>query len=208
MKRLLCGLTALLLTAGVHAAESSTYMLFDVGANYIGEITQDFLELPPLPPGVTVEDPRKLKMELGVRVSVAEGFRLNRFLAVEVESGALYNELKGSSDWLVQVPILANLVLRYQCKGGWSGYIGGGGGGSVVIVNSTTGHDEHATIVPAWQGMAGINYQFGNNVSLGVVYKYMGIGSAEIELFTIGLERSKLKDIHNHYGGFQLNYGF
>ena len=206
MKRLLCGLAVALTATGALGAISGTYMKFDVGANYTGEIRQEFSNLPPSP-----DNPRDLKMNVGVRGSVAEGFVLNRFLAVELESGAVWNELDNSFDWLLQIPLLANVVLRYECKAGWTAFAGVGGGGAVAIANTTgiLGDDTDTTIVPAWQGMAGIAYRFSPNASFGVVYKYMGIGNPRFELEALGMtQKFKLDDVQNHYGGIQLTYSF
>jgi len=198
MKRLLCGLTALVAATATQAADSGTYMLFDVGVNYMQNIHQESLGPPP--------SERDRKMDLGVRASIAEGIVLNRFLSVEVETGAMYNELDRSVDWLIQVPLLANVVFRYECKGGWTGFIGAGGGGALSMVNTSLGHDDtDHDFAFAWQGMAGIRYQFSQNLSLGLVYKYFGTSELEFSLFGGEFE---LDDIHNHSGGLQLTYSF
>lgn len=203
MKLWLCGLAAAATVAGAQAAEESGhYFKFDVGANYTGDLHQEFKNLP-------LE--RDLKMNLGVRGGMAEGFMLNRFLAVEVEASALWNELDNSNDWLLQVPVLANLVLRYECKGGWTAYVGIGGGGAAVIANTTAfaEQDSDMTFVPAWQGMAGLNYRFGGGLAIGVVYKYMGIADPKLEVDVFGMNQIfKLEDVQNHYGGVQLTYNF
>jgi opacity protein-like surface antigen len=201
-KRTLCGLAVAISAAGSQAAESGTYMKLDVGANYTGEIRQEFLNLP-------LE--RDLDMNIGVRASVAEGFLINRFLAIEVESGLLWNELDESVDWLMQIPILANVVLRYECKGGWTAFAGIGGGGAVLIANSTglPDDDSDATMVPAWQGMAGLSYSLSPNMSVGLVYKYMGMTDPEFDLTALGMNQEfRLEKIQNHYGGLQLTYSF
>lgn len=201
MKHLLYGLVVALTATGALGAVSGTYMKFDIGANYTGEIRQEFSNLP---------ISRDLDMNIGIRGSVAEGFVLNKFLALEVEAGAAWNELDESVDWFMQVPILANLLFRYECKGGWTTFAGVGAGGAVAIVNSTViADDSDITLVPAWQGTAGISYNFSANASFGVVYKYMGIGNPKFELEVLGMtQKFKFKDIHNHYGGLQLTYSF
>ena len=202
MKRLLCGLAAVGLTTGTYAAESGNYFKLDVGPNYVGETTQEFLN-PPFT--------RDLDWNIGVRASVAEGFALNRFLALEVESGLIWNELDESVDWIMQVPLLANIVLRYECKGGFTTFVGAGGGGAVFMANTTViDDDSDATLVPAWQAMAGLNYNVGSNLSIGLVYKYLGMANPELELTLFGqiTQKFKFHDIHNHYGGLQLTYNF
>ena len=203
MKLWLCGLAAALVAVGAQAEDGSGhYFKFDVGPNYTGELHQEFKNF-------ALE--RDLKMNLGVRGSVAEGFALNRFLAVEVEAAGLWNELDESNDWLMQVPLLANLLLRYECKGNWTVYAGVGGGGAAVIAHTTAFAEEDTdlTVVPAWQATAGLSYRFGSGLSLGLVYKYMGIADPKLEVEVMGIRQTfKLEDVHNHYGGIQLIYSF
>lgn len=201
MRLLVCGLAAGLSLAGAQAAEDSGhYFKFDVGANYLGKIHQEF---------TTPVSERDLHFNLGVRGSVAEGFAFNRFLALEVETGAAWNELDGGVDWFMQVPILANAVLRYECKGGWTAYVAAGGGGVVAIARTSfIEHDADVDLVPAWQGTAGINYRVGN-VSVGIVYKYLGMTNPNFELSVGGVTQEfKFHNIQNHYGGVQLTYNF
>jgi len=181
--------------------DSGHYFKFDVGLNYTGDLHQNFQNFP-------LE--RDIEMNLGVRGSLAEEFVLNRFLAIELEAAAIWNELDGSYDWLMQTPLLANLILRYECRGGWTAFVGvGGGGAGVIAKTSALEHDTDFTIVPAWQASAGLNYKFGNGMRLGLVYKYLGMSDPELELTIQGVtQRFKLEDIHNHYGGLQLIYSF
>src|SRR5688572_17192118 len=99
MKRLFWGMAAALVAMAAQAEHSGTYMVFDIGANYVSDIHQTFPGPPP-----TEQD---RTMDLGIRASVAEGFILNRFLRWKPR---LYNELDNSDDWLVQIPLLVNLV--------------------------------------------------------------------------------------------------
>src|SRR5687767_9820254 len=99
MKRLVFGLAVAISAVGAQAANSGSYFKIDVGPNYVGEIRQEFLNFP-------LE--RDLDMNIGIRASVAEGFLINRFMAIEVESGLLWNELDESVDWMMQIPLLAN----------------------------------------------------------------------------------------------------
>lgn len=201
MRRWLCGLVAALAAAGAQAEDTRHYFKFDVGPNYTGDLHQEFKNIP-------VE--RDLRMNLGVRGSVAEGFVLNRFMALEFEAAAVWNELDESFDWLLQVPVLANVLFRYECKGGWTAYLGIGAGGAAVIANSTgLSDDNDLTFVPAWQGTAGVSYRMGGNVSIGLVYKYMGLADPKLELTILGMSQVfKLEDVQNHYGGLQLTYSF
>lgn len=201
MKLVIWGLAAGLAVTGLQAEEDSGhYFKFDVGANYTGDLHQDFKNIP---------GDRDLKMNLGLRTSVAEGLALNRFFALEVESAFLWNELDHSTDWVIQVPVFANAVLRYQSKR-LGAYVAAGGGGACVIAKTMLfEHDTDLTVVPAWQGTAGLNYNFGGGLSVGLVYKYMGIQDPKFELTIQGTtEVFKFHNLHNHYGGLQLVYSF
>jgi opacity protein-like surface antigen len=202
MKHWVHGLAAAIAVAGAHAADTGSYLKFDVGPNYMGEAQQEF---------TTMSFDRDQDTSFGVRGSVAEGIVVNRFLSIEVEAGALWNELDQPIDWMLQVPLLANLVLRYECRAGWTAFVGIGGGAAAVIANTSAFNeqDNDFAIVPAWQGTAGINYSVNAGVSIGVVYKYLGLGTAKFEFEAVGVQQDlKLKDVHNHYAGVQFNYSF
>ena len=178
------------------AQEGSSYFHFDVGPNLLQEIHQEF----------STGFERDLDFNLGVRANLSQGFNLCAWSALELESGFSYNELKGSDDWLGQVPLLASLVLKYDASCGWTPFIGFGGGGSISIANTALAHnDTDLSLVFAWQGQAGLRYRLGHDFGLGLVYKYFGTTAPEFELFG---DEFELKNIHNHYVGLQLHYDF
>ena len=202
MKHWVHGLAVAIAVAGAQAADSGSYLKFDMGPNYIRKVRQEF---------TTMSFDRDMDASFGVRGSVAEGIVVNRFFAVEVEAGALWNQLDEPVDWMLQVPLLANLVVRYQCRAGWTAFVGIGGGAAGLIANTSTfeEQDNDIAIVSAWQGTAGINYSINDGFSVGVVYKYLGIGNAKFEFDAGGTQQNlRLKNVDNHYAGVQFNYSF
>ena len=165
----------------------------------------------------TVTDPTfgsntgDLELDPGFRASISGGVHFTPMLAVELESGFLYNEVDGSDDVaLSHVPILANVIFRFDTGGSpWVPFIGAGAGGVLSMLdfdNDDIDEDESDTdFVFAWQGLAGIHYQFSDNMSVGVTYKYLGVGGPEFEIQDTGVE---LDSIHNHAILGSFNWGF
>jgi OmpA-OmpF porin, OOP family len=189
-------LSGSLLATRANAQDSSTYFHFDVGPNILQDIHQEFAD------GFE----RDLEHNTGVRANIAQGFNLCPWSAIDLETGFSYNELKGSNDWMGQVPLLASLILKYDASCGWTPFVGIGGGGSITMVNSAfLDNDNDLDLVFAWQGQAGLRYRVGPDFGVGVVYKYFGTSSPEFELFGSDFE---FENIHNHYVGLQLHYDF
>lgn len=155
----------------------SWYVHTDAGVNLLQDITV---------PGTS----DKVSSDAGVRWSLAGGYGFQLAphwnLGVELETGVLYNSLSSVSAGgtktslggdFVQVPLLGNLVLNYHA-GRWSPYIGVGGGADVssITINSV-GSAPVSSIGsetdPAFQAMAGLNYQLSEHSELGLGYKYM-----------------------------------
>ena len=165
----------------------------------------------------TVTDPTfgsntgDLELDPGFRASIAGGFHFSPMLAVELETGFLYNEVDGSDDVaLSHVPILANLIFRFDTGGSpWVPFIGGGAGGVLSILDFDNDElDEEETdtdFVFAWQALAGLHYQFSDNMSVGVTYKYLGVNSPEFDIQGTGVE---MDVVHNHAILGSFNWGF
>ena len=175
-----------------------SYFNFDVGANFMNDQHVKF-ETGPVA-GLAGD----AKMELGFRVGLAEEIAFNRFLSAQVETGFLYNEWKDADVWYGQIPILADLIFKYDFDSGWTPFIGAGGGG-VVSLFDVSGSGTDADFVFGWQGLAGLRYRFSDNFGLGVIYKYLGTSASKFNVDDI---KFKVSDIHNHYVGLQLNYAF
>ena len=190
------GIAGLWLSHPAMAADSGTYFHFDAGPNIVQNVKQTF----------STGGELEREFNTGVRINIAQGYNLTSWAAIELETGFSYNELKHSEDWLGNVPFLASAVFKYECPAGWTPFIGVGGGGSIAFAKTSLFHnDSDYYLVAAWQGQAGLRYRMGENLALGLVYKYLGTTSPKFELFGSSF---KLDDVHNHYVGFQLQYNF
>lgn len=191
------GIAGTWLASPLIAGDSGSYFHFDAGPNFLQKTPQTFSD------GFE----RDLKWNTGFRVSIAQGFNLTPWAAIELETGFLYNEWEVNDDeWVGNVPILANAVFKYDMPNGWTPFVGVGGGGSIFLAKTAFFHnDSDYYLVAAWQGQAGIRYNVGQDLALGLVYKYFGTTNPKFELFDSSF---KLHDVVNHYVGFQLQYNF
>src|SRR3954469_2475822 len=106
------------------------YFNFDAGANAMQDVHQQFRSVP----FNGIE--RDLDMNVGFRVNIAEGFSFNRFVSAELEAGFAYNELRHSDDWFGQLPLLLNVIFKYDFDSGLTPFIGAGGGGSYSMAQT------------------------------------------------------------------------
>ena len=114
------------------------------------------------------------------------------WLGAELETGFIYNSVKsvtGTPDTdlsISQVPLLLNVVLRYPNKTQVVPYIGAGGGGALSLlsasnfkIGNTSVDGTESDFVSAYQGFAGVQYNFNARMSVGVSYKYLVTGETE-----------------------------
>jgi OmpA-OmpF porin, OOP family len=199
MKTFLPSLTvagALLGVAGNIHAQSNAYpqtygnaqsTAYDAGRFYVnadlgGSLLQD----------VTIKNlGTKVSFEPGVRGDVSFGYNVIGPMAVEFETGSIWNSLDGANRQMVfpgsehvdlyQVPFLGNMVFRVPLKCGLTPYIGAGLGGVASTLDvrfpETFGfhrHESDTDFTFAYQGMAGLKYAFASDMEVGVGYKFLG----------------------------------
>lgn len=136
----------------------------------------------------------ELSFDPGTRADFSFGFRFAPQLAVEFETGVIWNSVGRSNGVdlasmderadLYQVPFLANLVCQLPLRGGFSAYVGAGTGGIASTLylrhRETIGgfdfrvHDQDSDFTFAYQAMAGVKYSLGWNMEVGVGYKFLG----------------------------------
>ena len=134
----------------------------------------------------------KLDLDPGVRFGIAGGFNFNPFLGAEIETGFIYNSIKsvigpGGSvpvdGSLSHVPIMANIVLRYdQPNSPFVPYGGGGAGGDLSIFSDNAADDSDTKFNFAWQAFAGVRYKLNETMSLGFAYKYYWVDDTSFDL--------------------------
>lgn len=148
------------------------------------------------------------ELDLGYRLGVGVGYHLTHNLALEFDTGWLYNSFSDFDGSLTHVPFMANAVYTYPIKDGkWEVYGGGGIGGSysILTVEEIGLDDSDGDITFAWQLMAGVRYNFQDNMSLGAGYKYLGSTGGDYDIDGVGLD---LDESHNHSFSVTFNWRF
>lgn len=158
------------------ADSSHFYTKFEFGAAL--QDTADVTEIL----GFSTNPALDLEMDPGIRVGLAAGYQCNEALALELESGLIFNSIDtingtspGSYD-IYQVPVLLSLIYRIPIGKHFSGYVGGGGGGVMALLE---GDDSDDDITYAWQVQAGAEWAVGEHLNLGLGYKLLGTGEVE-----------------------------
>jgi opacity protein-like surface antigen len=128
----------------------------------------------------------KVKFDPGFRAAIALGTDILPFLAVEAEGGFHYNSIKsvsgataGQGD-LYQFPVMGNIVLQFRNRTHLVPVIGAGVGAVYSIFdaqNITLGTARFSTSQETWtfayQGYAGLLYQFSREMAIGVTYHHL-----------------------------------
>jgi opacity protein-like surface antigen len=182
----------------LRAAEPGAYFNFDAGVNLPQE-TEVTVRVPAL--GSARGD---LEFDPGFRFGLEGGYRFSEMIGLGLETGFIYNELKSTDTRLMHVPILANLVFRFENSSPVVPFIGVGAGGTVSMIEGEG--DSDSDVVPAWQGLAGLQFKLSDAMSAGITYKYLGINSPEFE--DDGGAVVEFDTIHNHSILASLNWSF
>lgn len=135
----------------------------------------------------------EFELDPGMRLSAAGGFNFNEYIGLGLETGFIYNNVDkagggGNIDaGLAHVPLLANVVLRYDkadCK--WVPYLGAAVGGDVSVIaldhvrapNGAVVDGSDSTLVFAWQVFGGLRYKLNAAMSIGGGYKFYSANGA------------------------------
>lgn len=185
------------------AADPGPYVNFDAGVNLVSDVETIFF-IPGL--GVGIGD---VAFDPGFRFGVEGGYRLSDGLGLGLETGFIFNEVEsigGSAIRdvsLMHVPILANLVFRFENSSPVVPFLGIGGGATFSIFDVDT--DSDTDIVPAWQGLAGLQIKLSDTMSAGLTGKYLGVSSPEFDVGGVFVEPDT---IHNYSILASLNWSF
>jgi opacity protein-like surface antigen len=161
---------------------------------------------------------RKFELNTGGRLSVAGGYNFNEFLGAQLETGFIYNEVKGSHGDAVlsHVPMLASIVLRCDktdCK--FVPYLGAGAGGDVSIISLDRVREPGGGVVDgsagdvvfAWQAFAGLRYKFTDKMSIGGGYKFYSAEGATWDIrHTSGDIKTGTAHIHSVVVDFTIQF--
>lgn len=142
----------------------------------------------------------ELHFNTGIRFELGGGYHITDWLAAEFETGVIYNSVdsvdaaglsSGGELDLSQVPMLVNVVFSLPNETGFVPYVGGGVGGAFSVLYAdyfalgpNTADGSFSDVVFAWQGFAGLRYDFNENMSLGATYKYFAAESPTWEADT------------------------
>ncbi|MBK8001535.1 MAG: porin family protein [Verrucomicrobia bacterium] len=141
----------------------------------------------------------KASVDYGASFGLAGGWQVSRWLGLELETGAIYTHLDRLYDEdvvfenysahssLLNVPVTANLVFRYQPKDSrWSGYLKGGLGGTAGRLSMSPSSEGGAygdgtdwDFVPAYRAGIGVGYRVSKRWTLELGYELFGNGSSE-----------------------------
>lgn len=196
--------------------EGSFYLRTGVGVSIIEDVEEELS-------GVGAPETYTFSLTPGVRVDLAPGYNVNNYLAVEFNTGVIWNgfdELEGPGGAvdlegdLLQVPLLANVIGRYPIEDtGLVPFFGAGGGGVLQYVNidrvggMDVDDDSDDDVYPAFQVFGGLLYQIAESWSVGLVYKYLYVFSGDDDDVP-GLGRVESDDSRTHSisAVFSLNY--
>jgi len=160
----------------------------------------------------------KLDLDPGARVSVAGGYNVCDYFAVQAETGFIYNSVKNSHGdaWLSHVPMLADAVLKYdKANCDFIPYLGAGVGGDVSIItlhhvqapDGSTVRGSAGTAVFAWQAFAGARYRINKSMSAGAGYKYFAAEGASWDVrHAAGDIKTGMAGIHSILADFTWNF--
>ena len=150
------------------------------------------------------------ELSTGFRGSIAGGYRFTPMIAAELETGYLFNEADDVDDvFFSQVPLLANVVFRFENESPFIPFVGAGAGGVASFLTFEDDDlgidDDDSDIVFAWQLQAGFHYRISDVMSAGVTYKYLGTDGPNFEIEGGDFE---FDNVHNHAILGSFNWSF
>jgi opacity protein-like surface antigen len=161
-----------------------------------------------------------VKFDPGFRFGIALGTELTRHLRVEVESGFHYNSIESisgataASGELYQVPVMGNVVLQWPNKTSLVPMIGAGVGAmwsvleaDAITLGATTVTGSQEGWGLAYQGFAGVSYNFRPDMGLGVFYHYI-VSESPSWRVAASVPSVKLDAVRSHTLSVTLNFTF
>jgi opacity protein-like surface antigen len=157
-----------------------------------------------------------LSFDAGFRFDAPIGYRVNEWFSVEFAPGVIVNPMNsasfngsvtlGSTTFaagtsadidgnLIQVPLIVNFILTIPTDSKWEPFIGGGVGAlyssaTFNNISNSSGTRNLSQDANCWalgySALAGLNYHFSKDISIGVVYKFTGTGNQNYGGSTLG----------------------
>ena len=193
-----------------YAEENRFYVQGDIGGNVSSDVhLKEFLSQPIAPNTQITLDP-------GTRFAIRGGYGLTDWLAAEVETGALANDIDvitspgvlESNGSIINVPLLFNLRLQVPEKYRFAPYVGAGFGftstiltGNELIIGARRFEGAEADVVFAYQFFAGVRFALNDRMGLSAEYHYFHAEEASMSMDTpsgVGTEDIKLGRTETH----------
>jgi opacity protein-like surface antigen len=192
------------------------YLHTDIGPAFIGNGPTTFRGV--FPSTGFFQGKGHFQADAGIRGDLALGYHLTKSWAVEVESGAIWNQGPNPDDSFYQIPVMLNVVYEIHVSDSWKAYIGAGGGGVVSMISSefkdpalhTPFLLEDSDWSPGYQAEAGIKYAISRHVEVDLGYKFLGVVEYNYRLGPIPAagEFLKVNDLFTHSGTLSLIWKF
>ena len=208
LRTLLLGSAALFVLAGTAQAGDDkngccglrgTYISVEAGASLVGgeRFFEDFI----FPSSNFNYTEYRLQFETGWAFLASVGYAFDNHWRVELEGGYRHNgfeQLYGSSSShlasggkLDEWTVMANVLYDIQLSKRWSLSVGAGIGGDYADFDVDFIHFSRSDWTLAYQGLAGINYQIGDQTQLFLNYRYMNVDRPEYDMGIDGFPGGK-----------------
>jgi opacity protein-like surface antigen len=162
----------------------------------------------------------------GVRFGLGAGYNVTEWFAAEAEIGMNWNEIDSMTGatrldaMFINVPFLVNAKLQLPNATRFRPYVGAGIGGASSVLDIDEleygpariwGSASDVTF--AWQGFAGVQYDFNDRFSLGVEYRYLWSDSPSFDIdwgwyWNISGRSTQFGDIETHSVSLTFQYQF
>lgn len=168
-----------------HAADwlDRMYVRTDVGPSFTQDTSARLRSLIPPPYGSSIFH-SKVQFNAGVRGGVSVGYQITKPLAVELETGVIWDSVKTAPDLTYQIPLMANLLYQVPLGKSWKAYLGAGAGETFshlqVLIWDESIHgllrEEGTSFAFTYQAQAGVHYSVSDHLDIGFGYKFTHVG--------------------------------
>ena len=185
------------------AADSGLYLKLDGGAAFSPGLNLDINGMP-----------GHLSLDTGYRVDGTVGYWLSPWLAAELEGGFLRNPIETislenmvghpeGSSYLRQVPLLFNLVARYENRTAFTPYVGVGAGGVISDFRLSDNGDQETVV--ALQAKVGLIYKLEPQAWVDFTYQVLGTDNQNYRIAGVDFHTDK---VLSHFLGVSVIWNF
>lgn len=152
----------------------------------------------------------------GIRGDVSLGYQLTKPLAVELEGGAIWNEVQYTPDGTIQIPVTANLLYQVPLGKSWKAYFGGGAGETISKFEvlfwagafQAPDRLQGNSLAFTYQAQAGIQHSLSRHVDIGLGYKFTHVDPNEWHPFQGFQGTERIESLNNHMVLLSATYKF